>query len=87
MNPLVRNAIVKVLSLPTKDLNLIGQTLERGTLYEQLSAYGKVISFLTSVKLYDRRYDYYTIRFRNVPHHYWLSKLALKLLSNAKYTT
>ena len=83
-NPRVRDAIVEALSLLTRDLNVIKRALESGNVYEQLSTYGKVISFLTSEKLYDKRYDYYTIGFRNVPHHYWLSKLALKLLSDAK---
>jgi len=83
-NPRVRDAIVEALSLPSRGLNVIKRALERGNVYEQLSTYSKVFSFLTSAKLYDKRYDYYTIGFRNVPHHYWLSKLALKLLSDAK---
>lgn len=83
-NPRVKDAIVEALSLLTRDLIVIKKAFERGNVYEQLSTYSKVISFLTSAKLYDKRYDYYTIGFRNIPHHYWLSKLALKLLSDAK---
>lgn len=83
-NTHVRDVIVKVLSLSTNDLNVIKRTLERGDLYEQLTTYGKIINSLTSEQLYHERYDYFIIGFRTVPHHYWLSKLALKILLDAK---
>ena len=84
IDPRVRNAIVTVLKLPSRDLNIIKKALERDDVYKQLGTYGKIINFLISKKLYDVRYDYYLIGFRNVPHHYWLSELALKLLSDSK---
>ncbi len=83
-DPRVRNAVTRALSLPNGNLDVIRRTLERGNVYDQLSIYSKVLSFLTSEGLYDKRYDYYVIGFRNVPHHYWLTSLAKKLLGRAK---
>lgn len=83
-DPNVRDAIVRALSLPTNGLNMIRNALENGELYHELTTYGKVFNFLISERLYDKRYDYYIIGFRNIPHHYWLSKLALRLLSDSK---
>ncbi|MCV0398368.1 MAG: hypothetical protein K5785_00070 [Nitrosarchaeum sp.] len=80
----VRNAIVKTLSLPSKDLTSIKRAIEKGSLYEQLNVYGKILRFLMDEKLYHQRHDYYIIGFRNIPHHYWLSKVAIKLLADAK---
>lgn len=83
-NGSVKAAIVEVLSLPTGNLELIRKTLERGSIYEQLTKYKNVFNLLASKNLYEKRYDYFLIGFRNVPHHYWLSKFALKILSDAK---
>ncbi|MEM2159739.1 MAG: hypothetical protein QXN55_02150 [Candidatus Nitrosotenuis sp.] len=80
----VKAAVMEALSLSSGSLELIRRTLEQGSIYEQLNKYKKVLNFLTTKGLYDKRYDYYVIGFRNVPHHYWLSKSALKILSDAK---
>lgn len=80
----VRNAVIRALSLPVNSVNMIRRTLESGDLNHELTVYGKVFNFLISERLYDRNYDYYMIGWRNIPHRYWLSKLALKLLSASK---
>ncbi|HJU14238.1 MAG TPA: hypothetical protein VJ792_07270 [Candidatus Nitrosotalea sp.] len=79
-----RTAVAESLSLPTNNLGLIQRTLERGTIAEQRNTYGKVVNHLTLKNLYDKRYDYYWMGFRFIADRYWLSKLALKLLSKAR---
>ncbi|MGI0074159.1 MAG: hypothetical protein ACREA3_10155 [Nitrosotalea sp.] len=79
-----RTVVANALALPTNNLGLIRKTLESGDVQQQLHKYSKVVAALGAKNLYDESYDYYWMGFRNVPHHYWLSKLALKLLSKAR---
>lgn len=79
----VRKVVVETLSLPNTNLNLIKRTLEAGDMHEQLRTYGKVVNALITKNLYSKYYDYYLIGFRNIPHNYWLSNLALDLLARA----
>lgn len=83
-NTTARAVVAKALSLSDTSLGMIQRTLERGTISEQRNIYGKVVSYLTLKNLYDKSYDYYWMGFRFLADRYWLSKSALKILSNAR---
>ncbi|HJW20098.1 MAG TPA: hypothetical protein VJ571_06035 [Candidatus Nitrosotalea sp.] len=79
-----RTLIANILALPTNNLQLIRESLESGDSQQQINAYSKVVGIMGAKGLYDERYDYYWMGWRNKPHHYWLSKSALMLLSKAR---
>ena len=79
-----RTVVAETLSLPSNNLGIIKKELESGTIHYQRDKYSKVVSALGNQNLFNEEYDYCWMGFRNVPHHYWLSKFALKLLSIAR---
>jgi hypothetical protein len=79
-----RTLVANILSLSTNNLELIRKSLESGDIQQQVNTYSKVVGIMGAKDLYDERYDYYWMGWRNKPHHYWLSKSALNLLSKAR---
>ena len=80
----VRTLVANILALPTNNLELIKQSLESGDTQQQVNTYSKVVGIMSAKGLYDERYDYYWMGWRNKAHHYWLSKSALMILSKAR---
>jgi len=79
-----RNVVAKILNLNLVSVRAIKQTIEHGTLREQVDFYDKVVTELDVKKLYNKNYNYVWLGFRFLPYRYWLSNLARKLLARAK---
>lgn len=79
-----RDAAAAALSLQSTNLDEIRKRLEKGSIMEQMVTYGKVVSYLTIKKIYDKNYDYYWLGFRFIADKYWISNMGLKLLSQSR---
>lgn len=83
-SPAARVAAATALSLQSTNLDEIRKRLEKGSIMEQLVAYGKVVSYLTIKRIYNKNYDYFWLGFRFIADKYWISNLGLKLLSQSR---
>lgn len=68
---------------PTSSLAAIRNRMESGDTQHQVSLYRNVVSMLIARRIFDRRYDYVFLGWRNKANRYWLTDKATRIVQRS----